>query len=165
MYSLWWPLFFLLVLHYASSIPHPRLMSGSGWFSLWGHYEGIWREQVYAFMFNKFNVTLSIYLLKKKKTYSLLKKKMYWSIVALQRCVSFCYTAKWIGFTYTYSPPFLDFLPILVPTELSEELTVLCGSFSWAIYFIYGINSVYTSAQPPSSSHTPLVSVFVLPVS
>ena len=33
-----------------------------------------------------------------------------WTIGALQGCVSFCCTAKWIS--YTYIPAFLDFLPI-----------------------------------------------------
>ena len=39
---------------------------------------------------------------------------LYWSRVALQCCVNFCYTAKWIGYGYTYTHilSFLDFLPI-----------------------------------------------------
>ena len=36
----------------------------------------------------------------------------YWSIVALQHCVTFCCTAKRIIHSYTYIPTFLDFLPI-----------------------------------------------------
>ena len=39
-------------------------------------------------------------------------KKIYWSIVALQCCASFCYTAKWISYMYTHIPSFLNFLPI-----------------------------------------------------
>ena len=36
----------------------------------------------------------------------------YWRTVALQCCVSFCYTAKWNSSMFTYIPSFLDFLPI-----------------------------------------------------
>ena len=29
---------------------------------------------------------------------------LYWSIIALQWCVSFCFITKWIRYTYTYIP-------------------------------------------------------------
>ena len=31
-------------------------------------------------------------------------KHLYWSIIALQWCVSFCFITKWISYTYTYVP-------------------------------------------------------------
>ena len=57
----------------------------------------------------------------------------YWSITALQWCVSFCFITKWISYTYTYipiSPPSC----ILLPPSLSHfsrwsqitELISLC---------------------------------------
>ena len=39
-------------------------------------------------------------------------KNFYWSIVDLQCCVSFRYTAKWISYTYTYIHSVLDSFPI-----------------------------------------------------
>ena len=40
-----------------------------------------------------------------------LKMNFYWSIVALQCCMYFYSTEKWISYTYTYIPSYLDFLP------------------------------------------------------
>ena len=39
----------------------------------------------------------------------LYKINFYWGIVAFQCCISFYCTAKWISYTYTYIPSFLDF--------------------------------------------------------
>ena len=64
---------------------------------------------------------------------------VYWRIVTLQCCVSFCYSAEWINHTNTYTPSFLDFLPIQVTTEHWVESPVLCSRFSLVIYFIHSI--------------------------
>ena len=61
----------------------------------------------------------------------------YWSIVDLQCCISFCYTAKWISYTYTYIHSFLDSFPIQVITEYWVEFPVLYSRSLLVVYFIY----------------------------
>ena len=53
--------------------------------------------------------------------YSFFFLHLYWSILALQWCVSFCFITKWISYTYTYipiSPPSC----ISLPHSLSHPL-------------------------------------------
>ena len=42
----------------------------------------------------------------------LISFRMDWSIVDLKCCVSFCYTAKWISYTYTYIHSSKNYFPI-----------------------------------------------------
>ena len=80
-------------------------------------------------------------------------KHLYWSIITLQWCVSFCFITKWISYTYTYVPislpsyvslpPTLPIPPIKVVTKHQVDLPVLCSCFLLAIYFTFG--SVYMS--------------------
>ena len=90
-------------------------------------------------------------------------KQLYWSIIALQWCVSFCFTTKWISYTYTYVPislsscvslpPTLPIPPLWTVTKHRADLPVLCGCFPLAIYFTFG--SVYISMPlfHPVTSH------------
>ena len=62
------------------------------------------------------------------------KKHLYWSIIALQWCVTFCFITKWISYTYKYVPISLPSCISLPPPSLSHpsrwsqstELISLC---------------------------------------
>jgi len=60
----------------------------------------------------------------------------YWSIIALQCCVSLCYTKNWNSYMYTYIPFLLDFPPTPPPSHCSQsmELSTELSSF----YYIAG---------------------------
>ena len=51
-------------------------------------------------------------------------------MVALHCCVTFCWTAKWVSYMYTYIPSFLDFLPRQATSEHWAEFPELCRRFS-----------------------------------
>jgi len=78
------------------------------------------------------------------------KVLFYWSIVALQCCVSFAIqhnesaTHVHISSSFRTSLPFGS-LPIQVTTVCDVEFSVLYSIFALVIYFIYSINSVYGS--------------------
>ena len=90
-----------------------------------------------------------------------LKINFYWSIVNLQCCVIFCYTAQWISYTYTH--PFLDSFPMQAIIKYWVEFSVLCSRFLLVIY-----NSVYMSIPVsqfiPPSSLSSLVILFSISV-
>ena len=53
-----------------------------------------------------------------------------WSKIALQCCVSFWCTVKWISYMYTYIPSLLDLPPTPHPTHLGCHSTVLSSQMS-----------------------------------
>jgi len=81
-------------------------------------------------------------------------KHLYWGIIALQWCVSFCFITKWISYTYTYVPiclpscvslpPTLPIPPLQAVTKHRANIPVPCGCFPLAIYLTTFV-SVYMS--------------------
>ena len=84
------------------------------------------REEPCASSESSYSLTLFLYLI-----------NFYWSTIDVQCCVSFCCTAKWISYTYTYTHSFLDSIPIQVITEYWVDFPVLYSRFLLVIYFVY----------------------------
>ena len=61
----------------------------------------------------------------------------YWTIVALQCCVGFCSTARWISHRYACIPSLLDFCPIRVTTAHRAELPVQHSRFSFSCLLLF----------------------------
>ena len=82
-----------------------------------------------------------------------------WGLAALQFCVSFCRTTKWISHTYTYlsallalPPAPLSIPPFLVTTEHRAELAALHRSFpqhSFSLFYTWQ----YTCVNPNLPVH------------
>ena len=71
------------------------------------------------------------------------KKFFYWSVIALQCCVSFCDTMKWVSYMYTYIPFLLNaFLSLPSPHSSTQVITEypveLPSSFPLAVYLTLG---------------------------
>ena len=56
-------------------------------------------------------------------------------IIALQCCVSFCWTITWISCIYTYIPSLLSLLPTALCHQQSTKLSSRCYAAGFTSYF------------------------------
>ena len=81
------------------------------YFVKWLHHFPFPPEMHEGFNFFTFSSTLAIV-----SFFNFFFLHLYWSIIALQWRVSFCFKTKWISYTYTYVPIFLPSCISLPPT-------------------------------------------------
>ena len=75
--------------------------------------------------------------------------------MALQCCISFCFSAKWISYTYTRVPSFLAFLPIYVTTQHWVEFPLLYSICYCVIHWLSVLYVIVYMSVP--------ISQFILP--
>ena len=95
-------------------------------------------------------------------------KHLYWSIIALQWCVSFCFIIKWIRHTYTYipiAPPTCISLPCSLsnPSRWSQSTELISLCYVAASHYLSILHSVVYISHATLSFHPILP--FTLPVS
>ena len=74
----------------------------------------------------------------------------------LQCCVSFCCTAKWFSYVYTYTPRFWISFPFKSPQSI-EQSSLTYTVCSHQLSILYTASVVYVcQSQSPNSSHRPL---------
>ena len=93
----------------------------------WG-YTVIWSCYIWRFLCLCIGIPAALFLLPLVAEFLsfLFFKHLYWSIIALQWCVSFCFITKWIS--YTYISPYL--LPLASPSHTPSP-TPLGGHKAW----------------------------------
>ena len=90
-------------------------------------------------------LTLFLCFFKKGNLKILLFFNFYWSIVALQCCVSFTIQQSESATCMHISSLFWISFPFRSPQSTKWEFPVLCSKVSLVIYFIHSVNRVYMS--------------------